>query len=259
MRGIFLLLVLFDPLSSAWAQWKLGPQHRRVVVPDHLEFVVTESEFIVDTLIMDNRSTLIFEQSFTRVRVGYARIGKNCKWVGRGMPAGNYERQSMNGKSLDIEISFQKLGRLTIDVSGGLGYAGSPGGSGAPGANGQTLSDGSPGGTGGRGGDGGAGGNITFKYRTHGEPVVFTKARKNSVVIRVDGGAGGHGGIGGPGGPGGMPTQRRYNSNGKEVVENNGQRGLPGPRGNQGEAGEKGTPGILRIIPLASPGSKNDG
>jgi hypothetical protein len=247
---MFLLLVLLGPPSSAWAQLKLGSQHRRVVVPDHLEFVVTESEFIVDTLIMDNRSTLIFEQPFTRVRVGYARIGKNCKWVGRGMSAGNYERRSMDGKSLDIEITFQKLGRLTIDVSGGLGHAGSPGRNGAPGANGQTLSDGSPGGTGGRGGDGGAGGNIIFKYRAQGDPVVFTKARKNSVVIRVDGGSGGPGGRGGAGGPGGIPTQRSYSANGKEVIENNGQRGLPGPQGNQGEAGNKGRPGQLKIVPL---------
>lgn len=193
---------------------------------------------------------LKFTRPFTKVVIRYALIGKKCKWPGKGMPAGNYENQSMDGASLDIEISVKELAQLTIDVSGGLGYRGKPGNPGAPGANGQTFSNGSPGGDGGPGGKGGNGGNVTFKYRTLGEPLVFTKARRNSVLIKVDGGSGGPGGHGGPGGPGGIPTNRTYMANGRVVTETNGQHGLPGPRGNPGPAGNKGNPGILNIIKL---------
>lgn len=251
MRSPLALLLIIIPASLSWGQLHVQGKYKRLIVPNHMEFVVDAPELIVDTLIMDNHSKLRFTCPFTTVVIRHALIGKKCKWLGRGMPAGNYDKEPMDGASLDIEITIRELGQLNIDVSGGLGYTGQAGMPGAPGASGQTFSGGGRGGDGGPGGDGGSGGNITFRYRALGEPVVFTKAKRNSVIINVDGGSGGRGGTGGPGGPGGIPTGRSYEgSAGKMVYETNGQRGLPGSRGNQGQTGNKGNPGLINIVEL---------
>lgn len=254
-RAWALAFILVCIHADIWGQLTAGPRHKRLVIPDHMEAVVNTTQLIVDTLIMDTKSRIRFTEPFTRVVVKYAIIGKKCKWIATGEPGG--EGRSSGG-SLDIEINFKELGRLTIDVRGGIGYSGARGYDGSPGMNGSVgNANGSAGGNGGRGGNGGAGGNVRFQYRSQGESVVFSEEKKNSVVIKVDGGAGGQGGMGGRGGPGGVPTTRRYNADGKEIVEWNGQRGLPGPNGNRGDSGDKGPAGILTIVSMQNQPSGN--
>lgn len=45
-------------MAVAPGQLRIGEKtHTRLIVPDHLEFIVDTPELIVDTLIMDDRST----------------------------------------------------------------------------------------------------------------------------------------------------------------------------------------------------------
>lgn len=258
MPLIILLLLL---ASSASAQLLgrdqetltlVGSYHRRVVVPDHMTLLLSTPDVKIDTLVMDKKSVLKLETS-TRLIVGYAVIGKKCMIDGRGQPGIGTRGTGTNGKPLNLTITFQKLGRLTINTSGGTGTIGSAGYSGSEGMSGGTsTSDGGTGGPGGPGGDGGDGGDLTVRYRCLGFTPVLGKAQRNSLILNNSGGSGGGGGRGGSGGPGGRPTRRQYiGSDGKTVTEINGTQGARGAMGPTGEAGDRGRDGVLVVEDIA--------
>ena len=253
MRNSLLLLVALTVTGMvSYGQLRVGPKHSRLIIPERMEFIVDSPTLEVDTLIMDDHSSLRFTYPDNQIVVHHARIGKDCKWMGNGPLPGisssvNY---STNGASMDVEIYFSTLGRLTIDLRGAMGLRGSPGVPGARGVDGSMgQADGGNGGEGGPGGPGGNGGDITFRYKSFDGPIEFGNAKKNAVVIKVDGGSGGAGGAGGPGGEGGMMTRKILQSP-TPVVEVDGRRGSPGRPGIPGPSGSDGEKGRMKLVEI---------
>lgn len=244
MRVLVTLLMILVPSVASVCQDRVTSTYNQLIVRAKQEFIVMTPELIVDTLIMESRSTIRFTSCYNRVLVRHAIIGKNCKWVGR-CPQDGLSLHGKHGASMEIEISFLRLGRLSLDFSGEKGAAGIEGAPGAPGSDGTTNSArGQNGGRGGNGGNGGHGGDVIFRYRSLGEPVEFSNSKKNAVFIQLDGGFGGNGGPGGPGGPGGLTSLLHQTSRNPAPV------GAPGNQGPGGMSGFKGRPGKLQIVKL---------
>lgn len=244
MSRIPLLMVFLILAQQALGQLDLSESYyRKLIVPDHMTFRVQVPTLEIDTLIMEKSSKLIFLYS-TNINVGHAVIGKNCTWDARG------EEHSGDGRHLYITMNLARLGRLTIDTRGGIGAPGRNGEPGAPGTDGSTFGssagNGGQGGPGGPGGKGGDGGNLTLLYRSSFTPN-FKRGKKNSLVLRNEGGHGGRGGQGGPGGRGGAPVVRQYEGTKGPVKETNGVWGSQGPNGPIGFEGAKGKDGILNV------------
>jgi hypothetical protein len=246
IRFAFIVAVLAAPVHLARGQLSLTQRYYpRVIIPSGITYVVESNDIVIDTLIMDNRGSMQFKSNSTRILVRHAVIGKKCSWDARASGMG-LTGSGNNGKNLAIEIRFEKLGQLTIDTRGALGSRGTKGGSGVPGANGSTSgADGGPGGNGGPGGRGGDGGDLTLRYACTGFEPVMERAKRNSLILKYQGGDGGRGGSGGPGGQGGMPVLSRRSDATGTVTETNGVRGLPGATGSIGFSGEKGRDGVL--------------
>jgi hypothetical protein len=245
MSRLLLLLVFLLPAHRILGQLVLSESYYpRVVIPDHMTFRVDVPSLQIDTLIMEKASKLTFTFQSTRLKIGYAVIGKNCTWDARASETAG------RGQDLDISANFERVGKLIIDTRGGRGVNGKKGNPGAPGTNGSSFGssagNGGTGGAGDTGGPGGDGGNLTLVYRAAFKPV-FEPARKNSIVLRYDGGDGGQGGEGGEGGPGSRPVGRQYEGTTGTVKEIDGVRGENGRRGPTGFAGKKGADGILKL------------
>lgn len=234
-----------DPRTLALS----GSYFRRVVVPDHMTLVLSTPDIQIDTLIMDRKSVIKLEQYSTRLTVGYAVIGKKCLIDGRGDLGFGVGVRGTDGKSMSLTINFQKLGRLTINTSGGQGSVGPRGSPAAPGQSGATgIAEGGRGGPGGAGGRGGDAGNFSVHYRCIGFTPVFAKAKKNSIILKYHGGSGGGGGPGGFGGPGAQPTGRSYvGPDGKTINETKDVQRARGANGTAGPLGDNGKDGVLVV------------
>lgn len=191
------------------------PYYPRVIIPDDIYATVTVQSIVIDTLIMDNKSTLKFEPSWVRMRVNHAFIGKKVTWKGSGDAGMGYGSSGTNGKTLLLEVIFERLGRLTIDTRGGPGTAGLPG---------RIGSIGGPGGNGQNGGQGGKGGDVDLHYQCKGFTPVFGSGKKNAIIVRQKGGSGGTGGMGGS------------------------TRSTMDPGGRSGYSGDKGDDGELKLL-----------
>ncbi len=186
------------------------PYYARVIVPEDIYATVDAREIVIDTLIMDNNSSLRFASSRVSMRVNRADIGKKVKWKGAGTPGTGKGGYGTNGTTLMMDVVFYKLAQLMIDSRGGTGSSGEAGRGwpGTPGANGQD------------GGNGGNGGDLHLRYRCIGFTPNFGSKGKNSITFKQKGGSGG---IGGMGGSTRSPTDIR------------GRPGLQGEKGSDGK------------------------
>lgn len=222
------------------------PYYARLVVPKRVELVIENSNIVIDTLIMDNKSSIRFPNRVTYLKVQHAKIGKRCTMNAAGVgeaPGG----RGMNGRGLYITMTFETLGSLTIDTRGGTGRLGGNGSRGVDGRNG-TLGEanGGPGGPGGNGAPGGDAGDLTFYYSCNGFTPSINEAGEHAIFFKNQGGFGGGGGPGGQGGRGGKATVTRQ-AVPTPVIEVNGTNGVSGPAGPMGTTGDRGRDGKLIV------------
>lgn len=219
--------------------------YSRLVIPKKMVLVVESHSLVVDTLIMDDRSTMKFQMQQTTLTVRNAFIARKCRWDAAGGDEAGTAGRGKNGRNLYLNVTFHTLGDLTVDTRGGTGGRGYDGRRGTDGRDGSvSAADGGPGQEGGRGGTGGDGGNLTLYYLCTGFIPSFNTKGKHAIYLMELGGHGGGGGRGGPGGRGGKPITTRYEYP-QPTTEVNGILGANGQTGTSGHAGENGKDGIL--------------
>jgi len=226
-------------LSSfgAFAQTKTGGTLE--VNSNYAFFVGPENELILDTLIMHSNSIIRFDPAKPAKLVAkVAIIGDKCKITAKGANGNkgdgfNPGEDGKDGGTLDLALNFEKLGRLTIDVSGGNGGRGASGKSGNWGketkteqityvdakGNSQTktviVELGDPGTDGEdatRGGSGGNGGQLKLTYDSKRfTPTINQSGRKeHSILILYAGGESAKDGTPGRGGMGSKNGKIKY-------------------------------------------------
>lgn len=197
------------------------PYYARLIVADRDYAQLIRGDVVIDTLIMEDNSSLRFMVPYVSLRVNHAIIRKNVEWLGKGTTRDGKGGSGTPGVHLALEVVFQELGRLLINTSGGSGSNGENGRSG-----GYNLH-------GGKGGDGGDGGNIHLRYRCNGFTPIFvdgkkSKAKTETIVFKYQAGSGGLGGGGAT----------------RHTVDNNG--GIEAT-GRPGDMGDKGKDGVLTV------------
>ncbi|PTX18128.1 hypothetical protein C8N40_107167 [Pontibacter mucosus] len=189
--------------------------------------VAADNILQVDTLIMHDKATIRFSstrQGVLNAKTAY--IGKKCIISARGLDGANGSTNvaGQNGEvggNLSLQLHFEQLGSLTIDVRGGKGGKGANGKHGRPGipdrhetkikrdANGKVtrFEEFVPGilGTNGTdatmGGNGGDGGNTMLMYSTNGFIANFNRdIHSNNINILYNAGESGWPGTPGKGG-----------------------------------------------------------
>ncbi|AKD02058.1 hypothetical protein POKO110462_18825 [Pontibacter korlensis] len=170
--------------------------------------VVTSNILQIDTLIMHDKSTLLFPSGqHNTLKVKYASIADNCtiSSAGTNGKAGKLGVDGENGTDaggLDIDVHLVQLGSLTVDTRGGSGGNGYRGKNGRKprteihtnkvddGKGGVTtvttehIVDGTAGEQGTAPGVGGNGGDITFRYSTGGFIPNFNRSdAKRSIFL----------------------------------------------------------------------------
>jgi len=235
---IFLLLLCFPLLLSAQAPTQ-NKHHIKLELKEKEVYIVgPDNILLIDTLIMRDRSVIVFDPSKPGVLVARTAIIKNnCVVLAKGAdgnkaPAFLPGEDGENGGQLDMYMSFQSLGKLTIDVrggNGGPGVSGKDGERGRPGktetksytdANGKLITTtyvverhpGTDGGDATKGGNGGDGGSIKLSYKADSFSPVFNQNNRNRhrITILYTGGKKGEDGKPGFGGIGSRDGELVY-------------------------------------------------
>lgn len=219
--------VAFCCAVNCFGQFTLDKAYySRVIVPEDIYANVPSRFITIDTLIMDNNSSLRFTESGVSMEVKKAFIGKGVFWKGSGSPGKGKGASGTDGANLVLDVVFHKLGQLTIDTRGGQGTTG---------GNGRAGYTGNSGGRGHNGGNGGNGGNINLRYKGIDFTPVIGRGKRNAIILKYKGGSGGSGGIGGPSGSASRPAYPNS--------------GPPGEHGDKGLDGELTLQGILKTPP----------
>ena len=233
---IFLISISFVTCSAQVIEEK---GYSKLVIPRNQVYLVTVDTLEVDTLLMQDNSTLKFTQDIV-ITIHNAFIGSKCEFNSSGSK-GESKRggDGISGKHLTIQILFKKLNSLRINTSGGDGGQGSAG---RPGIDGSAGTDGTDGQNGGNGGNGGDAGDIRLYYIAEGFIPQFNgaKNRINTINFIYTGGKPGKGGSGGSGGSRGEPITRTDVNSKKTSVGNVGRNGFNGRDGAYGHAGKNG-------------------
>jgi hypothetical protein len=116
MKPVSLYFILLAPLFLSWQSVDVKTTHiSKLVIDSKKTYSLTEGDslanFVIDTLIMKDRSQLFFRnKKGASLTVNHAIIGKNCVF------AGNDSKN--NGTNLELSINFKEFGSLFINVSG---------------------------------------------------------------------------------------------------------------------------------------------
>ena len=212
------------------------PYYSRLHVPAKEIKVALVDSVYVDTLILEDESTLRFSRSSVMI-VEHAFVGEKCLITSAGVHGRKPGDSGEPGDNLSLVMVFHEIGSLTIDTRGGDGQKGQPG---LPGANGESYQE--RGKQGENGGDGGEGGALRLFYSTVGFQPSINGEGKRSIKLRY---TGGRSGIGGDGGMGGRPI--RTDRTGKSYVCGTCPAAAGGPRGNPGIPGADGVLQLERI------------
>jgi hypothetical protein len=215
--------------------------YSNLVIPRNQVYMVTVDTLEIDTLLMEDNSTLKFAKDIVII-VYNAFIGAKCEFNSSGSKgADNQGEDGVRGKHLTIQILFKELNSLRINTSGGDGGKGSSGQSGIDGLGG---SDGTNGQNGGNGADAG---DLRLYYIAEGFIPLFNGPadRINTINFIYTGGKPGKGGSGGLGGKGGTPISH-VDFNGKTITDKV-KGGSRGANGHDGYAGKNGELIFMRI------------
>lgn len=181
MRKLNLTLALLGLSFGAFAQYTVS----KLTVPKGDEIQISDGEVQIDTLIMEDKSKIVFLALETRLTIKHAFIGKKCSWDASGarqvtVQTNEYAAPSgMPGRDLHANVMFHSLGYLTINTAGANGKNG--------------FSRAFPG-DGKQGGDGGNGGQVSLTYRSPGFPITFDEGDLHSIYLKLEGGRAGVGG-----------------------------------------------------------------
>jgi hypothetical protein len=187
-KALLVFLLLSFGLQAQYSKSKLT-----VAKNDVLE--ISESDVDIDTLIMGDKSRIVFLALETKLVIRNAFIGENCIWDASGKSTMRAsQREAGTNKSYRADgfpghhlyatvVMFQSLGELEIDAHGTQGRRGrSPEFINAKGSDPE------------RGGDGGDGGIVSLIYGTAGFPIAFNEGGVHSINVNLSGGRGGIGG-----------------------------------------------------------------
>jgi hypothetical protein len=237
----FLILLGFLLSLKSYSQILADSYYSLVVVDQGAQGIIATDSINIDTLILNNDSSLKFYQN-TMLVVQKAFIGNRCEINSTGSHGlnGRHPNQlngenGQDGKSLVIIVNFKELGSLIINTSGGNGGRAANGRSGGESQNG------------GDGGNGGTAGNLTLIYSHEGFVPIFNNVGHNhNIQLQYFGGEPGNGGLGGRGGSGiKAPTRTEFvpgTGQKKVIVESppvkGGSNGQPGSHGKVGKDGE---------------------
>jgi len=182
MRKLNLTLTLLGLSLGAFAQYTVS----KLTVPKGDEIQISDGEVQIDTLVMEDKSSIVFLAPETQLTIKNAFIGKKCSWDAsaytgpvRFQPTEDGALSGMPGRDLHVNVMFHSLGYLTINTSG------------ANGKNGLTRTF--PG-DGKQGGNGGNGGKVSLAYRSPGFPITFDEGDLHSIYLKLEGGRAGVGG-----------------------------------------------------------------
>lgn len=243
MRALKCFLVLLGFLLSLKSNSQIlaDNYYSIVVVEQGVQGIIAIDSVHIDTLILNNDSSLKFYQN-TKLVVENAFIGNRCEINSAGSHGQNGKHPNQlngengkDGNNLILIVNFKELGSLVINTSGGNGGSAANGRSGGDNQNG------------GDGGNGGTAGNLTLIYSHEGFVPIFNSGGHNhNIELRYFGGEPGNGGLGGRGGSGiKAPTRTEFvpgTGQKKVIVEGppikGGSNGLPGSHGKDGEDGE---------------------
>lgn len=227
-KTLLLPLAALLALSFSTATAQQGPISKLVITKGETYTVGPDNTLLVDTLIMHDKATIKFATGqLGKLGARIAYIGDNCLITSKGadgengkalkpgvasLPGrtgkaaetGKPSTDGEDGGSLELDMHFMELGRLTIDTRGGKG------GNGANGANGRRpisesnnqighgsntarhlvagdpATNGKPGTPGGFGGNGG---NVKLTYSTHSFTPSFNQPQNHrSITILYKGG-----------------------------------------------------------------------
>lgn len=160
--------------------------YARLVIPEDAEAEVMFTRVEIDTLIMDDNSSLRFTMREHTLLVKHARLRGSVDWKGAGRSGEEAGSRGEDGTDLRVTITFYELGRLLIDTRGGAGSIGKTPKTRA----GYYTTE--PAGNGGNGGDGG---DINFTYKCIDFTPQFDRGKKNAIHVKSKGGSGGSGGF----------------------------------------------------------------
>jgi len=233
-------ILLSGLLSLLFCMVGFSQHQQKLEIKSGEKVTISTKETIVNELIMADNSTIELvglEQWTLNART--ARIGKNCKIIGKGKNGkngtsgkngnhagrdcqrggnglnGSHGKSGQAGVDIKIYMEILELGTLTLDTRGGAGGNGGTGGAGGNGGKADVGrncrgGNGGVGGNGGNAGYGGNGGNITFEYSIRGKTPLFNNNKSvNTIKTLMDRGGNGRIGIAGAGGNGGSFVSRR--------------------------------------------------
>lgn len=222
MTRSILLIVAWLVSGNIAAQLKLDSgYYSRLVVPEGTYAEVMQVVLEVDTLIMEDNSSLRFTELWHRLTINHAKLRGEVSWKGAGKPGEDEGSPGENCATLSIRVIFHELGRLVIDTRGGAGSRGK-----TPKAKTGYINLARPG----NGGNGGDGGDVTLTYRCLGFTPRFDKGKKNAIHFKIKGGAGGSGGFSNMG-------SNQYSAGSNPKISS----------GPQGEVGDKGRDGEVVV------------
>lgn len=240
LHKYFSILFVCLMSSKVSAQILDQNQYSKIIIPKNEVYTVVVDSIYIDTLIMEDRSKLLFNLSSVLI-IESASIGEGCIWDASGENASGYGEDGLPGKSISTVMFVVSLGDLTISTQGGSGSNGAVGRPGSRGEHGAQYADGGTGGNGGDGGNGGNAGDIKLHYSSKKVISNFGDQSDYTIILNNKGGNRGEGGAGGKGGAGGMPRGETDPQTGKTIsVGNYGKPGRPGHKGNPGTNGVDG-------------------
>ncbi len=189
LRLTFCLLFLHVGVHAQYVVSKLHLARKEVLK-------ISESDVQIDTLIMDNKSQIVFLGPVTNLVVENAFIGEKCTWDVSGKSAERIVRQEvviekgsfsvggLPGRQLHAKVTFRYLGKLSIDASGATGKLGRN-----PSTPRVFDYDDTA------GGNGGNGGIVSLRYTASGLPINFNEGTVRSIYVNVEGGRGNRAGL----------------------------------------------------------------
>lgn len=179
-------LVVLVAITPGYAQLLLDQgSYTKVIVPKGVQAFVAIVDIRIDTLVMEDKSSMEFSFPLHSMLVKQAYLHGSVSWKGVGRPGIDAGTRGAHGVDLTLHIDFYELGRLVIDTRGGAGANGV-----SPKARRGYVNISSPG----NGGKGGNGGTIRLSYRCQGFTPRFDKGSKEAIHFKVKGGPGGMGG-----------------------------------------------------------------
>lgn len=242
-KALLVFLFLSFGLQAQYSKSKLTVAKNEVLE-------ISESDVHIDTLIMEDKSRIVFLALETKLVIGNAFIGKNCVWDASGKVTmralqrefganKSYRADGFPGHHLYATVMFQSLGELKIDAYGTHGRKGR-----YPTSTYPSTSIYPRGSDGEQGGDGGDGGIVSLTYGTAGFPIAFNEGGSRSIQVNLPGG---RGGLGGPPPKGESSTPPRSSSHNAAWDLTGTQKSANASGGNNADNSRAGNGGVADI------------